>query len=127
MLDKPRTYRTYRNNEFVLKLKTPSCLYNWTSTCQSMLNAVALLCCARLYAHWRLETQTVGICQFVLCIGIRFQLERYTNTGRFRLSFKCSPKTPRLLSSINCRYFTFGIDTPILLLFSLFLFTWGFI
>ena len=31
MLDKQRTYRTYRNNEFVLKLKTPSCLYN--STC----------------------------------------------------------------------------------------------
>ena len=102
-------------------------VYTILLVCQLMLNAVALLCCARLYAHWRLETQTEGICQFVLCIGIRFQLERYTNTGRFRLSFKCSPKTPRLLSSINCRYFTFGIDTPILLLFSLFLFTWGFI
>ena len=124
MLDKQRTYRTYRNNEFVLKLKTPSCLYNCTCLPVDAECSGPVVLCSALCT---LETQTEGICQFVLCIGIRFQLERYTNTGRFRLSFKCSPKTPRLLSSINCRYFTFGIDTPILLLFSLFLFTWGFI
>ena len=48
-------------------------VYTIVLVCQPMLNAVALLCCARLYAHWRLKQR--AFVHLYCVFGLDFNLK----------------------------------------------------